>query len=162
MWKIFPNRSLDDLKGEVESIGIYDESGAKQISENAKNVPRGRLERNIWQQLMAVWQRCSVATLQCGSLAILQYTAVWHCGKQCWSVAMLQCVSRKVVKKLLVVVQPNAYFSTVQCGWVVESSTIYWRFGRVVESRFGKTLWFPVGILKCIKAVLWHNFTNSF
>ena len=78
-----PNRSLDDLKGEVESFGIYDESGAKQISENAKNVPRGRLERNIWQQLMAVWQRCSVAvwqfcsTLQCGIVA--SSAEAWQC-----------------------------------------------------------------------------------
>ena len=76
--KVFHDRSQDELKGEVESIGIYDESGAKQISENAKNVPRGRLEA---KHLAAA--HGSVATLQCGSLAILQYTAVWHCGKQC-------------------------------------------------------------------------------
>ena len=87
--RFFPNRSQDDLKGEVESIGIYDESGAKQISENAKNAPRGRLERNIWQQLVAVlhkftfshftWDpaaRGSVAVCQC--IAMMQCPAVWQ------------------------------------------------------------------------------------
>ena len=82
---------------------IYDESGAKQISENVKNCRRRRLERNIWQQIV---------------VPSLVGNAAAHCWELNWSVKQqMQYIAKyergEKVGGAVSGTPPNAFFCTL-------------------------------------------------